>query len=125
MKQAELFDQNSNSKTTWKWNIGRIIMSTTLFSHSSHILVYNKNNISNNTNQNMNYLRTFYILKGQMLTTLYFVRYEVFTAVTMKNAAFWDVVLCRSYVNRRFGGTYHLYFQGRKIRELGTIMSRY
>jgi hypothetical protein len=27
-------------------------------------------------------------------------------AVTMKTAVFWDVVPCRSCVNRRFGGTY-------------------
>jgi hypothetical protein len=31
-----------------------------------------------------------------------FVRFEAFTAVTMKNV-FWDVALCRSCVNRRFG----------------------
>jgi hypothetical protein len=46
------------------------------------------------------------------------VRVEVFTAVTMKNAIFWDVVPCRSCVNRRFGGKYRLHLQGRKIREL-------
>jgi hypothetical protein len=33
------------------------------------------------------------------------VRSEVFAAVTMKNAVFWDVAQCRSCVNRRFGGT--------------------
>jgi hypothetical protein len=33
------------------------------------------------------------------------VRFEVFTAVTMKKAVFWDVAPCRSGVNRRFGGT--------------------
>jgi hypothetical protein len=33
------------------------------------------------------------------------VRYEVFTAVTMKNGVFWDVTLCGSCRNRRFGGT--------------------
>jgi hypothetical protein len=33
------------------------------------------------------------------------VRSQVFTAVTMKNAVFWDVGPCRSCVNRRFGGT--------------------
>jgi hypothetical protein len=43
--------------------------------------------------------------------------------MSMKNAVFWDVAPCRSYVNRRFGGTYHLYLQGRKIRKLGTSMS--
>jgi hypothetical protein len=39
------------------------------------------------------------------------VRFEVFTAVTMKNAVFWDVAPCRYFVNRRFGGTYCLHFQ--------------
>jgi hypothetical protein len=53
------------------------------------------------------------------------VRFEVFTAVTMKNAVFWDVAPCRSCVTRRFGGTYHLHLQGRKIRERGTSVSRW
>jgi hypothetical protein len=34
-----------------------------------------------------------------------FVRLEVFTAVTMKNGVFWDVMPCGSHKNRRFGGT--------------------
>jgi hypothetical protein len=34
-----------------------------------------------------------------------FVRFKVFTAVTMKNCVFWDVTLCGSCKNRRFGGT--------------------
>jgi hypothetical protein len=54
-----------------------------------------------------------------------YVRFEVFTAVTMKNAVLWDVAACRSCVNRRFGGTYRLHLQGRKISERGTIMSRW
>jgi hypothetical protein len=33
------------------------------------------------------------------------VRYEVLTAVTMKNGVFWDVTPCGSCKNRRFGGT--------------------
>jgi hypothetical protein len=33
------------------------------------------------------------------------VRFEVFTAVTMKNGVFWDVTLCGSCKNRRFRGT--------------------
>jgi hypothetical protein len=37
----------------------------------------------------------------------------------LKNAVFWDVAPCRSYVNRRFGRTYRLHLQGRKIRERG------
>jgi hypothetical protein len=33
------------------------------------------------------------------------VRFEVFTAMTMKNGAFWDVTPRGSFENRRFGGT--------------------
>jgi hypothetical protein len=40
-------------------------------------------------------------------TCINYVRFEAFTAVTMKNVVFWDVALCRCFVNRRFGGTYH------------------
>jgi hypothetical protein len=54
-----------------------------------------------------------------------FVRSEVFTVVTMKNAVFWDVAPCRSCVNRRFRGTYPLHLQSRKIRERGTSVSRW
>jgi hypothetical protein len=42
----------------------------------------------------------------------------------MKNDVFWDVGPCRSCANRRFGGTYCLHLQGRKIRERGTSLSR-
>jgi hypothetical protein len=38
----------------------------------------------------------------------------------LKNGIFWDVAPCRSHVNQRFGGTYRLHLQGRKIRERGT-----
>jgi hypothetical protein len=44
----------------------------------------------------------------------YHVRFEVSTAVTMKNAVFWDVTPCGSFKNRRFGGTYRLLHQGDK-----------
>jgi hypothetical protein len=33
------------------------------------------------------------------------VRFEVFTAATMKNGVFWDVTPCGSCKNRRLGGT--------------------
>jgi hypothetical protein len=46
-----------------------------------------------------------------------YVIFEVFTAVTMKNAVFWNVASCSSCMNRRFGGTYRLHLQGRKIRK--------
>jgi hypothetical protein len=53
-----------------------------------------------------------------------YVGFEVVTAVTMKNAVFWDVATSRSCVNRRFGGTYRLHLQGKKICEQGTSVSR-
>jgi hypothetical protein len=37
------------------------------------------------------------------------------TNIKLKNAVFWDVVPCKSYVNQRFRGTYRLHLQGRKI----------
>jgi hypothetical protein len=43
----------------------------------------------------------------------------------VKNAVFWDVAPCRSCVNRRFGGTYRLNLQKRKIRERKTSVSRW
>jgi hypothetical protein len=46
---------------------------------------------------------------------------EVFTAVTMKNATFWDLAPYRSCVNQRFGGTYILHLQGRKILVRGFL----
>jgi hypothetical protein len=58
-------------------------------------------------------------------TVSIFVRFEVFTAVTMKNAIFWDMTPCTSCMNRRFGGMYRLHLQGRKIRERGTSLSRW
>jgi hypothetical protein len=33
--------------------------------------------------------------------------------INLKNAVFWDVALCRSCVNRRFGGSYRLHLQCR------------
>jgi hypothetical protein len=53
------------------------------------------------------------------------VGFEVFTAITMKNAVFWDVAPCSSFVNRRFGGMYRLHLPGREIRERGTSVSRW
>jgi hypothetical protein len=45
-----------------------------------------------------------------------YVRFEVFTAVTMKNGVFWDVTPRASCKNRRFGGTWRLHHQGDKNR---------
>jgi hypothetical protein len=51
--------------------------------------------------------------------------FEVSTAVTMKHTVFWHMALCGSCMNRRFGGTYRLHLQGRKIHERRTSVSRW
>jgi hypothetical protein len=51
------------------------------------------------------------------------VRFEVFTAVTLKNGVFWDVMLCGSCKNRRFGGTYAPIIRVTRIGELGTTLA--
>jgi hypothetical protein len=43
-----------------------------------------------------------------------YVRFEVYTAVTIRNAIFWDVTLCGCCKNRHFGGSYHFHHQGGK-----------
>jgi hypothetical protein len=48
------------------------------------------------------------------------VGYEVLTAVITNVIVFWDISPCSPYVNRRFGGTYHLHLQGRKSAEQET-----
>jgi hypothetical protein len=44
---------------------------------------------------------------------------------SVKNVVFWDVVLCRSCVSRRFGGKYRILLQDRKIRERETSVTRW
>jgi hypothetical protein len=45
---------------------------------------------------------------------IFSVGFEVFKAVTMKNAVFWDEASCELIINRRFGGTCRLHLQGRR-----------
>jgi hypothetical protein len=45
-----------------------------------------------------------------------YVRFEVFTAVAMKNTDVWDVTPCGSRKNQRFGGTFRFHHQGDKNR---------
>jgi hypothetical protein len=61
------------------------------------------------------------LLKVSNATSL--VRSEIFTAVTMDNAIFWDVMKCVSRRNRRFGGTQHLNHQGDKNRGARDVSS--
>jgi hypothetical protein len=61
---------------------------------------------------------------GNTQTAIEYARVEVFIAVTMKNSVFWDVELCRSCVNRRFGGTsIHKRSTQRHIPEDGILHS--
>jgi hypothetical protein len=39
---------------------------------------------------------------------LSYIRFEVFTAVNMKNVVFWDVPMCRFCVNRRFARIFRM-----------------
>jgi hypothetical protein len=63
--------------------------------------------------------------KSHLKCRKFFIWFEAFTAVTMKNVVFWSVALYRSWVNWRFGGTYSLHLQGRKILERWTSVSRW
>jgi hypothetical protein len=50
------------------------------------------------------------------------VRFEVFTAMTMKNGVFWDVRPCGSCQNRRFGGTYQFLRSVRRLLVTASIV---
>jgi hypothetical protein len=65
------------------------------------------------------------VLRKHFIWTKTYLGFEVFTMVTIKNAVFWDVMLCRSYANRRFWETCRLHLQGRNIRERGNYVSRW
>jgi hypothetical protein len=47
-----------------------------------------------------------FVKRNEILTCNERVRFEVFTAVTMKNVVFWDATPCGSCKNRCFGGIY-------------------
>jgi hypothetical protein len=43
-----------------------------------------------------------------------YIRFEIFTAVTMKNIVFWDITPCGSCTYLRFRGTYRLHSRADK-----------
>jgi hypothetical protein len=49
---------------------------------------------------------------------------EVLAAVIMNVAIFRDIVPCIPHMNRRFGGKYHLYLQGRKSTKQETSVQQ-
>jgi hypothetical protein len=50
------------------------------------------------------------------------VKFQVFAAVTMKYAVFWDVTPCGSYKNSCFARMYCLHHQGGKINEVVVML---
>jgi hypothetical protein len=58
----------------------------------------------------------FILQRDALALSLNYIIFEVFTAVTMKNGVFWNVMRCGSCKNRRFGGTYCLFHQGYAYR---------
>jgi hypothetical protein len=54
------------------------------------------------------------LCRGKLLTNGSVLGVEVFTAVAMKNALFWDMAKCEFIINRHFGGTHHLHLQGKR-----------
>jgi hypothetical protein len=61
------------------------------------------------------YLHSPLHLQGVVLNKIRDVGFEVLTAVATKTAIFRDKAPCSPYTNRRFGGTYHLHHQVRKL----------
>jgi hypothetical protein len=54
------------------------------------------------------------------------VGFEVFTAVVMKSIVFWDMTPCSPLsCTRRFGGTYRLHLQDRRISSANQRASRW
>jgi hypothetical protein len=50
-------------------------------------------------------------------------RFEVFTAMTTKNAVFWNITACCSCKDRRFGRTYRLHHQEEKNQRARNVNS--
>jgi hypothetical protein len=69
---------------------------------------------------------TFRKLTLYRLTVHEYVRFDVFTAVAMKNADFWNMTPCNSCKNQRFGGTFRLHHhRDRNRRARNNVSSNY
>jgi hypothetical protein len=67
---------------------------------------------------------TFQIRLNNVLRIhLWFSKLFIEISVFMKFVIFWDIAPCSPYMSRRFGVTYHLHLQGRKISEQETSES--
>jgi hypothetical protein len=61
--------------------------------------------------------KTQYIKAQPNRTENKYVRFEVFTAVTMKKVISWDVTTCGSCKKRCFEGMYHLHHQNDRNKQ--------
>jgi hypothetical protein len=77
-------------------------------------LFYDLSGVVNYEEINLEYQRSMWDLRFSRRWLWRIARFEVFTAVTMKNGVFWVVTPCGSCKNRRFGGSYRLLHQGDK-----------
>jgi hypothetical protein len=79
-------------------------------------------------NDKENYKSSILLSETKCMTNenmLQCVRFEVFTAVTIKDVVFWGMPLYSSCVNRRFGRRYRLHLQSRKSTSGGTSVSKW
>jgi hypothetical protein len=102
-----LYISSANSFCSSCWNGIRLVISvilSALGTRTSHA------RWGNGTDNRLN---TFETKRNLLISSVqieiqfekYKVRFEFFTAVTMKNGIFWDVTPCGSCKNRYFGGT--------------------
>jgi hypothetical protein len=62
----------------------------------------------------INFLLQLRFWPSSLVKLIIYVGFEVITAVTVKNAVFWDAAPCKSCKNRRFRGMYRFDLQGRR-----------
>jgi hypothetical protein len=98
-----------------------------MFQICSHLIILNLYILSFNASQNSSKEEKWFLIKPCvhiryavikyiLQTSLLHVGFEVLTAVNMKSIIFWDITPCSPLgVNRRFGGTYRLVLQGKKV----------
>jgi hypothetical protein len=64
------------------------------------------------------------VLRIMVRNLPFLVGFEVLTVVVMKSTIFWDTMPCSALkINGRFGGTYRLHLQGRRISPARNLQS--
>jgi hypothetical protein len=101
-----------NGKITLIFTKKRRIMRTVLCAYPCSFLPSSQSLLSSRSFCDFFLVQYTEIFCSLLNKTSKYLRFEVFTAVTIKNVVFWDVAPCRYFVNRRFGGTYLLHLHG-------------